>query len=109
MSMPVHIFTQDIVGGNSGINGNMATTITSLAVNIDEAVSYSVQASFSGTPIGLIQLQASNDVVPSSAQQPVNWTIIPKTIANVTGAGTYMVNYDLPSYTWVQLVYIPTS
>ena len=109
MSMPVHSFTQDIVGGDSGVSGNMALTITSLHQNIDEQVSFSVQASMTGSPLGVIQLQASNDIVLSSAQVPVNWTTIQESVAAVTGAGTYMVNYSLPSYTWVQLVYNPTS
>ena len=110
MGLPVHVGTVDIVGGNSGISGNMSTTITSLYRNIDEGVTFSVQASYTGTPVGVIQLQASNDVLASSAESPVNWTPIPKTMTNITGEpGNYMVNYDLPGFTWIQLVYIPTS
>jgi hypothetical protein len=108
-AMPVHLGTQDIVGGSSGVSGDMSLTINSLYKNIDEAVSYSVQASMTGSPLGVIQLEASNDIVPSSAQAPVNWTVIQESVAAVTGAGTYMVNYSLPSYTWVRLVYNPTS
>lgn len=109
-AMPVHLGTQDIVGGNSGVNGDMTTTITSLYKNLDEGVTFSVQASYTGTPVGVIQLQASNDVVLSSASAPTNWTVIPKTMTNITGEpGNYMVNYDLPGFTWIQLVYIPTS
>jgi hypothetical protein len=108
-AMPVHLGTVDIVGGNSDISGNMATTITSLYQNIDEGVSFSVQASYTGSPVGTIQLQASNDVVLSSAQSPTNWTPIPKSVVAITTAGNYMVNYDLPAFTWIQLVYTPIS
>lgn len=110
MSEPVHLETIQIVGGTSGISGDMSTTITSLYVNIDEAVSYAVQAVFVGSPNGTIQLQASNDVLLSSASVPVNWTVIPTTVQVISpSTGNYMVNVELPAYSWVQLVYIPTS
>ena len=109
MALPVHLGTIDIVGGSSGVSGDMSTLIPSLYKNIDEGVTFSVQASFTGSPVGVVELEASNDVVASSAQNPTNWTIIPKTVTNITEAGTYMVNYDLPGFTWIRLVYTPTS
>jgi hypothetical protein len=109
MSMPVHLGTQDIVGGSSGVSGNMTSPVTSLYKNLDEGVTFSVQASFTGSPVGTMQLQFSNDVLASSAQSPTNWTPIPKTIASINGAGTYGVNYDLPGFTWIQLTYTPIS
>lgn len=109
MGLPVHLGTQDIVGGNSGVSGDMTTTVTSLYKNLDEGVTFSVQASFTGTPVGTMQLQWSNDVLASSASSPTNWTPIPKTVATINGAGTYGVNYDLPGFTWIQLIYTPTS
>lgn len=109
MALPVHLGTSDIVGGDSGVSGAMTANITSLYQNLDEGVSFSVQVSYTGSPVGTIQLQASNDVLTSSADSPTNWTPIPQSIATVNGAGNYMLNYDLPAFTWIQLVYTFTS
>lgn len=109
MSLPVHLFNKFIVGGDSGVSGDMSLTINSLATNIDEAVSYSIQASFTGAYTGVIQLQASNDIVKGSNAQPTNWTSITDSEADITVALNYMVNVELPSYSWVRLVYTPTG
>lgn len=100
MSEPVHQFNNAIV-----VNGDMSGNINSDPTNIDSCVSFSVQAVITGTPTGTIELQASNDVVTSSAAGPVNWTTITESEADITSSGTYMVNYELPSYSWVRLVY----
>lgn len=101
MSEPIHVSSQPIVGLTSGISGNMIANITSLPANINEVVSYSVQAVFTGSPVGNIELQASND--------GVNFTLIPESYAAVTGAGSYLINVELPAYSFVQVVYIFTS
>jgi hypothetical protein len=110
MSMPVHLFTLSIVGGTSGVSGDMSAPITSKYTDIDEAVSYSIQAVFTGAPVGTIQLEASNDILLSSAAGPVNWTVIPTTVQAISPTtGNYMVNVELPAYSFVQLVYTPIS
>lgn len=102
MSEPIHSFNIPIV-----TNGDMTTTINSSPVNLDSIVSYSLQAIFTGTPTGTLQLQASDDVPLD--YNPVNWTIITDTISGVTTAGTYTVNVEQPAYSWVRLQYIPTG
>jgi hypothetical protein len=97
MSEPVHVSSQPIVGLTSGVSGNMIGNITSLSVNINEIVSYAIQAVFTGAPIGNIELQGSND--------GVNFTLIPESYAAVTGAGSYLINVELPGYSYVQVVY----
>lgn len=109
MSMPVHLFNDFIVGGDSGVSGDMSSTITSLPVNIDEAVSYSFQAVMTGTPVGTISLLGSNDTVLSSAAGPVNWTTISDSVSSVTGPGTVLINVELPAYSYVHMVYTPIS
>lgn len=97
MSLPIHLFNKPIVGSTSTVSGNMIATITSLAVNIDEVASFSVQAVFTGAPVGNIELQGSND--------GVNYTLIDLSSASVTGAGSYLINVETPAYSFVQLVY----
>lgn len=104
MSEPVHLLNDPIV-----VNGDMSGNINSSPTNLNECVSYSIQAVMTGSPTGTIELQASNDNVKSSAEAPVNWTTITESEADITAAGTYMVNVELPSYSWVRLVYTRTG
>ncbi len=97
MSEPVHVASQPIVGLTSGISGNMIANITSLPVNINEIVSYAIQAVFTGSPVGNIELQGSND--------GINFTLIPESSAAVSGAGSYLINVELPAYSFVQVIY----
>lgn len=98
MSLPSHVSNQQIV-----TNGNMTSTITSLATYLDESCSFSIQASFTGSPIGTIKIQASDD--PTL----LGYTDVSRSITSVNGVGTYMINVEFPAYTYVQLVYTPTS
>lgn len=104
MGLPIHVLNESIVTA-----GNMNADITSIAKNIDESVSYSVQAVFTGSPVGSIELQGSNDVETSSANPPSNWTTITDSITAVTEAGSYLINVEFPAYSWVRLVYTFTS
>lgn len=112
MSEPISVLNIALV-----TNGNMTTTISAangnsipVNLNLNGIVGYSIQAVFTGAPVGTIELQASDDNVSSSlSSTPTNWTPITASITPVTAAGTYTINYEFPRYAWVQLVYIPTS
>ena len=81
----------------------MSSDIISLETNIDEAASTCVQATFTGSPVGEIKLQASNHPAV------LGYTDITTSITAISGAGSYMVNSDLPAYSYVRLVYTHTS
>lgn len=98
MSEPVHLFNIQTV-----TNGSMATNITSDAVNIDEAVSYCLQATFTGAPVGSLKLEVSNDPVLLGYGDETS------SISAVSGPGTYVVNVEFPAYSYVRLVYTATS
>ena len=102
MSEPTHSSNVQII-----TNGDMTHTLNSIPSNIDEVVSYSVQAIFTGTPSGTLQLQCSDDVPITGP--PVNWTIVTDSVQGVTTAGSYVVNVELPAYSWVRLQYIPMA
>lgn len=107
MSEPIHSFNIPIV-----TNGDMSSSINSTPINLDSIVTYSVQAVFTGTPSGTLQLQGSNDNVltgdPMNAT-PTNWTVIVDSISGISTAGTYTVNVEIPGYSWVRLQYVRTA
>lgn len=103
MAEPIHLYNLQIVGGTSNISTDMSSNITSLPQNLDDTCSYCIQATFTGSPVGTIKLQGSNDPVL------LGYTDITETIVAVSAAGSYMVNVEFPAYSFVQLVYIKTS
>jgi len=103
MSEPVHVQNLPIVGGNSGISGDMSGNITSLAGYLDESAGFCIQAAFTGSPVGSIKIQGSNDPVL------LGYTDIPTSITAISAAGNYMINVEFPYYSYVQLVYTRTS
>jgi hypothetical protein len=90
-------------------NGNMSITIISSIINLNEVASYSVQAVYTGTPAGSIKLQGSNDIMTSSGNPPTNWTDITDSVSDISTAGSYLINVEIPTYSWVRLVYSPTG
>lgn len=83
----------------------MSGNLTSLDTDIDEGVTYSIQAVFTGSPVGTLQLKGSNDVII-----PVtNYTTITDSIQAISGAGSFLINVELPGYSHVILTYTATS
>lgn len=97
-------------------------TITSLNCQLYDAMNYSIQIAFTGTPTGSFKLQGSDDPVaagfgsnsPQSAFQsginaPVHWTDLPNTSQSVTAAGSVIWQVEWPGYSFVRAVYTDTS
>ena|ERR1019366_3572742 len=103
MSEPIHMFNFPIVGSTSGVSGDMSGNITSLATNLDETCTYNIQATFTGSPVGSIKVEGSDDPVL------LGYTDITDSIAPITTSGNYMLNVEFPGYSWVRLVYTFTS
>lgn len=103
MSLPVHLFNIQIV-----TDASMASDIESIHVNVDEAASFSIQAIFTGTPMGTLQIEGSNDV-PNYDNIITNWTPISDSIDNIIEAGTYLLNVEFPVYSFVRLTYTRIS
>lgn len=104
---PIHTSNYAIIGGNSGVSGNMASNVTSLVVNMDSIISYSIQALFTGVPVGTIQIAVSNDAPLNNI--PTNFTPVPESLVAISAAGSYTLNVEKPSYSWVRIQYIATS
>lgn len=111
MSEPIHLLNIPIVGTTSGISGDMTTSINSLPINLDfyGVVSYSIRAQFTGTPVGILQLQCSDDNTTTGTPPDSSYTVITDSVQGITTAGSYTVNVEFPAYSWVRLQYISTS
>lgn len=74
---------------------------------------FSIQATITGSPVGVLSLQGSNDFgrenAPFNPSVVANWTEITGSSAAVSGAGSVMWNYQNCGFKWVRLVYVATS
>lgn len=100
------------IGGTQNSMGtDMSGNLTSPAIYLGHVVNFSVQAVFTGSPIGAFKLQASNDpgVSANDYAKAVNWTDITSSTIAVTAAGNIAMNVVNAGYQWVRLVYTFSS
>lgn len=83
------------------------TTITSTAMDLTYVQQYSVQAVYTGSPVGTFKLQLSNDNAPCSSA--VNWTDYSSSSQAISAAGNYAWNVSFSNYHCVRLVYTRDS
>lgn len=95
--------------------GNMAGTINSNGEDVNQIFMFSIQAIFTGVPVGSLKLQISNDDVPMGLQgqdpaiNVVNWSDYTGSQVAVAAAGNWMWIVSDGGYKWVRLVYTATS
>lgn len=98
----------------------MATSVNSIGIDINQQAAVSVQAVFTGAPVGSFELQASNDIVPQAASSgnPVGpnpganvttWTTLTCSVTPIVAAGDYMWNIPTAGYRWIRLHYTAIS
>ena len=87
-------------------SGDMSGNITSDKFPLNQVYGYSIAAIYTGSPVGSLKLQGSND--PDSANV-TNWDDIDDSAQAVSGAGIGMWNYNGAFYLWVRVVYTFTS
>lgn len=101
-------------------DGNMASSLSSIGIDLNQTVMYSIQAVFSGSPVGTLKLQISNDIVPvapvagnpvgsNPAANVVNWTDYTGSSTAVSAAGNFVWNVFDVGYRWVRVVYTRSS
>ena len=81
--------------------GDMAANVTSLTINLNHMSQFNVQALFTGSPVGAIKIQQSND--------GTNWDDVPASSVSVSAAGSQSWNLYMVGYPWARLVYTRTS
>jgi hypothetical protein len=84
----------------------MTTDITSPTVLLNSILLLSIQASWTGAPVGTLKLQASNDLENSPTQA---WSDVAASSFNVNGAGDILYNLSEIGYCRMRLVYTRSS
>lgn len=90
------------------------TILTSLPIPLEQIFGYAVQAVWTGTPNGIIKLQASCDIPVNNTGQGgqtiVNWVDITNSPQVIAGSsGNFMWNVTDVMYRYVRSVYTNTS
>lgn len=94
-SLPVFVLNKQIFTGQS-----MTSTVSSEIIDLAETLGYAVHSIWTGTPVGAISTQGSND--------GVNFVEIDS--ANTSGAaGQHLLNVEKHHYRYVKIEYIATS
>lgn len=96
-------------------SGDMAqSAINSKGIDLNQQYVYAIQAVWTGSPVGTLKIQVSNDIVPDGvggdqASNVVNWTDYTNSSQSISGAGNFVWNVLEAGYRWVRLVYTKTS
>lgn len=97
------------------LNASMVAEVDSKPQDLNQVPLYSIQAVWTGSPVGSLKLQLSNDIInsnPPQAYNPiqiVNWTDYSGSLTVVNGAGNFVWNCLDVGYRWVRLVYVFSS
>jgi len=83
------------------VNLSMSASVNSDATDLSKADGYSITAVWTGSPVGLIQLEVSSD--------DVNFFVDPDSITEVNGVGQAFWEIDTARYDKVRLSYVRTS
>jgi hypothetical protein len=93
---------------------NAASTCTSIGYDVSQSLNIAIQAVLTGSPVGSLAIQASLDEGHINAANEatrdddvVNWSTVSTTA--ISAASTVIVNVPNEAYTFVRLVYTPTS
>lgn len=97
--------------------GDMSTaSLNSVGIDLNQTVLYSIQAVFTGAPVGTLKLQISNDFVATPtagganlASAVTHWTDYTGSSYSVSAAGDFAWNVFDVGYRWVRMVYTKTS
>jgi hypothetical protein len=87
-------------------------TLTSTPVRLESVDRYSIQAVYTGAPVGSLKLQASNDPLPTgtgAAESVTNWTDITGSTEAVAAAGSSLWVDLAAVFQWVRVYYTKTS
>jgi len=83
-------------------------TLTSETTELDSMFGFAVQCNFSGSAVGTVALQGSNDpVLEQQKSQVTNWTTI--VTEPLAAPGSIMFNVEPAMYKWLRCVYTRTS
>lgn len=85
-------------------------SITTSAIGVNHVYGFSIQIVFTGSPVGVFKLQASNDEVEEYASVDANtWDDITGSEISVTTADAITWNHEDVFFRWVRVVWTKTS
>lgn len=87
-------------------NTSMATDVTSIGYSASHLMS--IQNVFSGSPVGSIKLQSSNDQV-TTEDLITNWYDVEDSTKVVNGSGIGNYNIHDFAFKWIRIKYTATS
>lgn len=94
------------------IAGDMSVNITSPEYSVYQIYGWSAQFTFTGAPVGVLKVQASDDpmyVAEGTTPQPTHWSDISGSSTSISAAGDVMYNFNGSFYNWIRFVYTATS
>ena len=89
-------------------NDSLAASINSSGMQLDNVTRISFQSIITGSPVGSLNLQCSNDLVNDVASV-VNWQDYVSSSQAVNGVGLNMLELTAVNVKWVRLKYTRTS
>lgn len=89
-------------------NTSLAASTTSTPMKLKVAVGYSVQLAITGSAVGSIKIQASNDS-DEDGTGITHWSDIAYSALPVNGEGVIFYNVADAMYLWARVVYTRTS
>lgn len=95
--------------------GDMSqATLTTNGIDLQQMALSSIQAVFTGAPVGTLTLEISNDNVPAvngtnQAANVTHWTTYTGSSQSISAAGDFMYNLLNPGYRWIRLKYTKGS
>ena len=94
----------------------MTLTLHSIPLDLSYYTGYSIQVTYTGSPIGTFILEGSDDApVPQDANfqyasfVPTNWTTIAGSTVHIAGPDAVLYNYADAYYRYVRATYTPSS
>jgi|ERR1019366_776568 hypothetical protein len=94
---------------------DMTTSFSSRPIWLGHICNYAIQLVFTGSPVGTLNLQCSNDPgLPDGGTSPqalnvVNWTDVLNSSQAISAAGNHVWDVQNAGYTWVRVNYVATS
>ena len=98
---------QIVVDSDDSVSGDMTVDLRSNVYDIRTYQGYSIQAEYSGSPVGALKIQVSNDDPLDSPTQ--DWVDLADSEIAISSAGTYVFNVEIAYYGWIRLVWTATS
>lgn len=103
------------------VNQDMSTSSKTIGLDLNQEFGYSIQAVWTGAPVGTFTVEVSNDIVPvapatsnpvgpNPAANVVNWSTYTNSEVTTDGAnGNWTWISQLIPYRWARLSYASTS